>query len=675
MKKIVIIILLSVFYSSSFSQVTYRLEDFGLSLNRGQIDSKKMTQRQMDTIAICPINYEDQIPDICVNSNYQKEIIIYRNIGNGLIEIYKTIQLNKSAKKIEPSLAKAYPVILPTFYNLKITYYDGSEQIIYNRKINSFYSEPEPRVPKWNFLDDARVFVYDFTYIKSWQSERNGQPHSTLTLGDIDNDGKNEMVYTFYPVVDSGPPLYSPTRMVVFESIGRDQIRIDWDTILINGGGNAATHILTDFDRNGKKEFFAACTDPTNGWGTYGLFECSGEGKYRFWGIEDFLFLGPIVDVEYLDTMKIIDSTNNPGVWVNYYPSGFPPNYYNRISPYKYWRKSVTSGFGRYEFKTIGGSAVDFIRIPWRIDDIDVADIDRDGKDEIILGNLTETIDYMDSTGISGNLGFEFKSIIPGVPLSGGWIFTKDFDDDGYNEIISCGTGAFTGSIGIVKHTGAPGENQFTTMWWDTTGLVMRPNWGIDTGTVNNKFTVLYPTIDYNGPRDIENIITYSRDGIFGFYKSSFTVLDTTSFIQAKLFDIDKDNKMDIVAPAGIGFPPIKHYLCTFKMDNVTHASSNGTYIVATFKLNQNYPNPFNPTTIIGYELPTLPSSIGNTNYVLLKVFDIRGKEISTLVNQKQNSGRYEVEFDGSNLTSGIYFYSFTVDENIIDRKKMVFLK
>lgn len=669
MKKIVIIIFLSIFYSSSFSQVTFRLEDFGLSLSHGQIDSKKMTQRQMDTIAICPINYEDQIPDICVNSNYQKEIIIYRSIGNGLIEIYKTIQLNKSAKKIEPSLAKAYPVILPTFYDLKITYYDGSEQIIYNRKINSFYSEPEPRVPKWNFLDDARVFVYDFTYIKCWQSERNGQPHNTVTLGDIDNDGKNEMVYTFYPVVDSGPPQYSPTRMVVFESIGRDQIRIDWDTILINGGGNAATHILTDFDRNGKKEFFAACTDPTNGWGTYGLFECSGEGKYRFWGIDDFLFLGPIVDVEYLDTMTTIDSTKNPGIWLSYYPSGSPPNIYNRISPYKYWRKTVTSGFGRYDFKTIGGSAVDFIRIPWRIDDIDVADIDRDGKDEIVLGNLTETIDYMDSTGISGNLGFEFKSIIPGVPLSGGWIFTKDFDDDGYSEIISCGVGAFTGSIGVVKHTGTPGENQFTTMWWDTTGLIRRPNWGIDTGTVNNVFTVLYPTVK-GGPWHIEHINTFARNGMYSFYKSSLTILDTTSFIQAKLFDIDKDNEMDIVAPTGFGLPPVKQFLCVFKTKDIITGLNNNYSISNTlsFKLNQNYPNPFNPVTVINYYTPVLSE-------VVIKVYNVLGNEIETLVNEKQNSGNHEVKFYGSNLTSGIYFYSLTVNGNIVDRKKMVYLK
>jgi len=663
---LVTIILFLIFCTSSFSQETYKVEDFGLTLNHGGIDFEKMTKGQMDTIVICPINYEDQIPDICVYSDYQKEIFIYINLGNGMYGFYKNIPLQQPALKIEPSLPKDYPVTLSPFYDLKVTYTDGTEYLIYNKKINSFNSEPEPRVPRWNFLNDARVFVYDFTFVKSWQSERNGQPQNAVAIGDIDNDGKNEMVYTFFPVNDSIPQ-YTPARMVVFESIGRDQFRIDWDTIM-QVGGNLGTHILTDFDRNGNKEFFAGAFDPFLGYAQLGVFECSGEGKYRFWAIDQFFFQGPITDVVYCDTMKIINSTKNPGVWINYYPSGFYPNYFDKIYPYIYNRKYEIFGFGHYEFKTLPDNAVNFIRIPWQIDDIDVADIDRDGKDEIVLGYSPETIDYMDSTGISNNLGYERKEIIPEVPLSGGWIFTKDFDGDGYNEIISCGVGVFTGSIGIVKHTGTPGENQFTTMWWDTTGLIRRPNWGIDTGTVNNQFTVLYPMAG-GGFWHFENIHTFARDGIYSFYKSSMTNLDTTSFIQAKFFDIDRDNEMDIIAPTGFGLPPVKQFLCVFKMkDIITNSNNNSISNITTYKLNQNYPNPFNPKTIISYEL-------GITGFVSLKVFDIRGKQISTLVNQKQNSGRYNIEFDGSNLSSGIYFYSLTLDGKTADRKKMIYLK
>ena len=85
------------------------------------------------------------------------------------------------------------------------------------------------------------------------------------------------------------------------------------------------------------------------------------------------------------------------------------------------------------------------------------------------------------------------------------------------------------------------------------------------------------------------------------------------------------------------------------------------------FSLSQNYPNPFNPNTIINYQLSMF-------NYVSLKVYDVLGKEVATLVNEKQSAGKYEVEFDGSNLTSGVYFYKLTAGE-FTDTKRMILIK
>jgi type IX secretion system substrate protein len=90
--------------------------------------------------------------------------------------------------------------------------------------------------------------------------------------------------------------------------------------------------------------------------------------------------------------------------------------------------------------------------------------------------------------------------------------------------------------------------------------------------------------------------------------------------------------------------------------------------IPKTFRLYQNYPNPFNPETIINYELPI-------ANYVKLIVYDILGREIATLVNEKQHPGSYNVRFDGSNYSSGVYFYKLITDGNVIDTKKLVISK
>ncbi len=90
-------------------------------------------------------------------------------------------------------------------------------------------------------------------------------------------------------------------------------------------------------------------------------------------------------------------------------------------------------------------------------------------------------------------------------------------------------------------------------------------------------------------------------------------------------------------------------------------------FIPSTFALEQNYPNPFNPQTTIVY-------SLASKSHVLLKVYDILGKEVATLVNEIMQPGRYEVKFDGSNLSSGIYFYKIIAGK-FVQTKKMILMK
>jgi Secretion system C-terminal sorting domain len=88
---------------------------------------------------------------------------------------------------------------------------------------------------------------------------------------------------------------------------------------------------------------------------------------------------------------------------------------------------------------------------------------------------------------------------------------------------------------------------------------------------------------------------------------------------------------------------------------------------IFSFSLNQNYPNPFNPSTTISYQLSA-------EGLVSLKVYDVLGKEISTLVNEIKQSGAHEVNFDASGYTSGIYLYKMTVN-NFTQTRKMIVLK
>ena len=86
-----------------------------------------------------------------------------------------------------------------------------------------------------------------------------------------------------------------------------------------------------------------------------------------------------------------------------------------------------------------------------------------------------------------------------------------------------------------------------------------------------------------------------------------------------------------------------------------------------SFSLYQNYPNPFNPTTTISYQLPF-------NSHVTLKVYDILGKELTTLVNEEKAPGTYRINFNAKDISSGIYFYQLKVG-NFIETKKMELIR
>ncbi len=108
--------------------------------------------------------------------------------------------------------------------------------------------------------------------------------------------------------------------------------------------------------------------------------------------------------------------------------------------------------------------------------------------------------------------------------------------------------------------------------------------------------------------------------------------------------------------------------------DTTVYTSINNTNIeISDFRLFQNYPNPFNSRTVIRYIVTG--SQISSDDKIMLKVYDINGREAATLVNRKMNPGMYEAVFDGSEYSSGIYFYSMIIDGKAIDTKRMILLK
>ena len=109
----------------------------------------------------------------------------------------------------------------------------------------------------------------------------------------------------------------------------------------------------------------------------------------------------------------------------------------------------------------------------------------------------------------------------------------------------------------------------------------------------------------------------------------------------------------------------------------ITDVEYEGTSTVSTFKLYQNYPNPFNPSTKIKFTIPSVETT-RRVVFTTLKVYDILGNEIATLVNEELSPGEYVVNFNTSSIkhipSSGIYFYTLKAGE-FVQTKKMILLK
>ncbi len=165
-------------------------------------------------------------------------------------------------------------------------------------------------------------------------------------------------------------------------------------------------------------------------------------------------------------------------------------------------------------------------------------------------------------------------------------------------------------------------------------------------------------TVDFSLP-ELSRIVLVDTSGV-SFFNDSF-----------------EQNEDIILPPLSVVVAVYGGYKPTDIRDNINNKPNK-------FELTQNYPNPFNPTTTISYSIPKITHPIipsregkersGRGVLVKLKIYDILGREVATLVNKKQKPGNYKVSFDAGNLTTGVYFYRLTVG-SFVSTKKMLLLE
>ncbi len=178
---------------------------------------------------------------------------------------------------------------------------------------------------------------------------------------------------------------------------------------------------------------------------------------------------------------------------------------------------------------------------------------------------------------------------------------------------------------------------------------------------------------DLNNPPNQDTTVKtyYTAPTWYAVDVQNWTIKDSINW---KYFHSD-----DVVRPRGMAFSPDggTAYVTCFGGSNypvveaftrpATGVKNEGSNVVTSFKMSQNYPNPFNPSTEISY-------SVAKSGFVSLKVYDMLGRLVSTLVNENKSTGNYTVRFDATRYASGTYIYQMNAGGLLIT-KKMVFLK
>ncbi len=184
---------------------------------------------------------------------------------------------------------------------------------------------------------------------------------------------------------------------------------------------------------------------------------------------------------------------------------------------------------------------------------------------------------------------------------------------------------------------------------------------------------------------NIDGHFMYSGDPIAQFGWINTFPTDQRQMLNTGPFDLVLEQPIDIIVAyhfskgetslqsIALGLEKAQELLNNFRPNDVD--DRNGNNLADKFELKQNYPNPFNPTTTISYVIPNVETqNFASLQIVTLKVYDILGREVATLVNKKQTPGKYSVQFNGRSLASGVYFYTLQAG-NFIQTRKMILLK
>jgi hypothetical protein len=488
--------------------------------------------------------------------------------------------------------------------------------------------------------EDYATIKYDSAGTQQWAARYNG------TGGSID------IAYAI--AVDEDGSIY-----VTGGSTGSGS-GLDFLTIKYSSAGDTVWTRRYNGPKNDKDVAYSICLDDSGNvyvtgesegsTGTHGIFEDYTTIKYNPHGVQRWIsrYNGPAGDYDKANSVDVDPSGN---VYVTGVSDG----------------GSSGSGAPHFDYATIKYNNIGLVQWIRRHNGSDNALDEGKSVKVDILGNVVVT-------GSSKNLGSSDDYFTIKYTSSGDTVWFSKYNGTGNSTDIAnnlaiddLGNTFVTGK----SYGGSTNNYDIVTIKYDSTGdsvSVNRYNGeasGIDEGIAlavdgsGNSYITGYSSgittgfdytiIKYSSSGIEEWIIKYTNSGAAGSSEQ------TTSIF------VDSFLNVYVTGMSALDYATVKYIQSSTAVDdNLFHSPDR--YI-----LSQNFPNPFNPTTKIRY-------SIAESNFASIKVYDMLGNEVARLINEEQLAGNYEVDFNASELSSGIYFYQLQAG-SFIETKKMILLK
>ena len=335
--------------------------------------------------------------------------------------------------------------------------------------------------------------------------------------------------------------------------------------------------------------------------------------------------------------------------------------------------------------------------------DVYSADLDGDGDMDVLSASKEDgKIAWYENDG-SGNFGPQ--QIISTSVVDAGSVYACDLDGDGDMDVLSAsgeddkiawyendGLGSFgaqqiistsakypqsvyasdldgDGDMDVLSASSSLNNVDNKIAWYENDGSGSFGDQQIITTSADGAKSVYASDLDGDGDLDVlsassddNKIAWYENDSSGSFGAQQIISAGANEAQSVYACDLDGDSDMDVLS-ASWGDNKIAWY------ENLMGSTDikNNAKDPVDFSLYQNYPNPFNPVTMINYQLPMI-------NDVELNIYNLIGKKVATLVSERQSAGAYQVEWDATDLASGVYYYQLKAGE-FREVKKMVLVK